>query len=238
MSSHIWTAAALSFETRAFAGLGWRLVEAQHIVSTQALVDDLDEQAVLEAVLDRSKPQVPPDCRDLDYLLYTPFRYAAYPHGSRFCRAGRTPGVFYASEHVETAVAETAHYRMRFYREAPGLRPPRQPSQFTAFSVSLSTPSALDLMQPPLDADAMYWSDPRDYSACQSLADAAREAGVEMIRYQSVRDADGRANLAVLTCRAFALPEPLDRQSWRIHATADRARTICEHPRQSLEFRA
>lgn len=236
MSSPIWTAAALSFETRPYAGTAWRLVEAQHVVSTQALVDTLDEQAALEALLERTKPPVPSECRHLDYLLYTPFRYGSYPRGSRFRKAGRTPGVFYAAEHVETAVAETAHYRMLFYRDAPGVSPPQQPAQFTAISVVLETESALDLTAPPLDRDTRLWTDPDDYSACQDFADTARAANANLIRYQSVRDPAARANLAVLTCACFAEAAPSGRQSWHIRATASRAWTTCEHPRQALEF--
>ena len=81
-------------------------MESQHRVSTMKLVDTLDEQELLEILVDGTKPQVPPDCRHLHYLLFTPFRYGApYPAGSRFRRAGLTPGVFYGSQDAPTAVA-------------------------------------------------------------------------------------------------------------------------------------
>ena len=106
MSLPIWTPAALSSEARPFAGPVWRFVEAQHRVSTLKLVDTLDEQALLEDLLEESKPVLPPECAGLDYLLATPFRYGAvYPYGSRFRRAGRTLGVYYAALSVETALA-------------------------------------------------------------------------------------------------------------------------------------
>ena len=86
-----------------------------------ALVDTLAEQHLLEELLERSKPPVPPECRGLHYLLATPFRYGApYPAGSRFRRAGLTPGVFYASQAPETAVAEMAFHRLLFFAESPG----------------------------------------------------------------------------------------------------------------------
>jgi hypothetical protein len=53
------------------------VVEAQHQVSTHKLVDSLSEQALLEELIEATKPTVPPECRHLDYLLFTPFRYAA-----------------------------------------------------------------------------------------------------------------------------------------------------------------
>src|SRR5690606_34600079 len=56
--------------------LAWRGVEAQHVVSTMRLVDHPDEQALLEQLLDDSKPALPRAARGLHYLLSTPFRYA------------------------------------------------------------------------------------------------------------------------------------------------------------------
>ena len=93
------------FDDGAYAGTAWRLVEAQHIVSTTKLVDTAEEQALLEDVIEAAKPPVPPQCQHLHYLLSTPFRYGApYPRGSRFRRAGHTDGVWYGSEEVETAI--------------------------------------------------------------------------------------------------------------------------------------
>src|SRR5262245_14881240 len=111
--------AALSSEAHRVAGTCWRIVEGQHHVSTLALVDTVAEQRRLEELIEATKPVVPVECRDLDYLLSTPFRYRPYPAGSRFRRAGMTPGVFYASADPETAVAETAFYRLLFFADSP-----------------------------------------------------------------------------------------------------------------------
>lgn len=120
MSSPIWTPAALFSRARAYAGAVWRLVEAQHRVSTLKPVDSLAEQARLEDILEETKPAVPSECRHLDDLLSTPLRYGAtYPHGSRFRRAGKTPGVYFAAERPETAAAEMVFYRLLFYAESP-----------------------------------------------------------------------------------------------------------------------
>ncbi len=51
MSLPIWTPDALQSEKRAVSGLYWRLVEAQHQVSTMKLVDTVDEQSLLEDIL-------------------------------------------------------------------------------------------------------------------------------------------------------------------------------------------
>jgi hypothetical protein len=212
------------------------VVEAQHVVSTMALVDTLEEQAVLEQILDASKPAVPPECRHLHYLLFTPFRYGSpYPQGSRFRRPGVTPGVFYASMQIATAVAEMASWRMRFYAESPQTPWPANAGEYTAFSVRFSTGKGLDLTRPPLSRDAEKWTHPTDYAPCQELADAARAAGVNVLRYQSARVAG--LNVALLECAAFASGEPIEQQRWRIHVGPNGARALGDRPEQRLEFR-
>src|SRR5688572_17939613 len=112
MSLPTWTPAELSSSARSAAGRVWRVVEAQNRFSTLKLVDTPEDQGVLERLIDSTKPPVPPECRHLDYLLFTPFRYGTYRHGSRFRRAGITEGVFYASEQPQTAIAEIGFYRL------------------------------------------------------------------------------------------------------------------------------
>ena len=232
-----WTLAALSSEARPLSGRCWRLVEAQHIVSTLKLVDTLAEQELLERLLDRSKPAVPPECRKLHYLLSTPFRYGApYPGGSRFRRAGMTPGVFYASVHVSTAVAEMAFARLRVFAESPATPWPANASEHTAFSVRFRTSAAIDLMGSAFEPDAETWTHPTDYTACQALAELARAAGVGVVRYRSARDPRGGRNIALLTCAAFASPAPIERQTWRLHLDGAGVRALCDFPEQRLAF--
>ena len=237
MSSPIWTRVALSSEFHSLGGLCWRLVEAQHRVSTLKLTDTLAEQAILEDLIEDTKPSIPPECRHLDFLLATPFRYGApYPHGSRFRRAGRTAGVYYAAESPATAVAEMAFYRVLFFAESPATPWPSDAAEYTAFAAALGTDRLLDLTREPLSADAAVWTDPTRYAGCQAFADAAREAGADTIRYASVRDPAGGANLAILHCRAFARPAPIERQTWRMRLSASGVQALCEFPRQALEF--
>jgi hypothetical protein len=80
------------------------------------------------------------------------------------------------------------------------------------------------------------WSHPLAYGPCQALADAARMASVEVIRYQSVRDPRQGMNLALLTCRTFAKPEPVGLQTWRIHLGGTGAQAICESPKSGIAF--
>lgn len=200
------------------------------------LVDTLDEQALLEDEIEDTKPPLPPECARLDYLLATPFRYGRYPGNSRFRREGYSPGVFYASEAVETAVAETAFYRLLFFSESPGTLWPRNALEFTAFEARYATKHGIDLMAAPFAQQAADWTRLSEYSACLALADAAHAAGIEIIRYQSVRDPQGGANLALLSCAAFAMPRPTHTTTWRLVFSDYGVNALCDQPNIRLGF--
>ncbi|MDH4063188.1 MAG: RES family NAD+ phosphorylase [Acidobacteriota bacterium] len=237
MSWPTWTLDALSSERRRLSGRCWRVVEAQHRVSTMKLVDSVAQQDLLERTLEQTKPPVPAGCRHLHYLLSTPFRYGApYPRGSRFRRAGPTRGVFYGSRTPTTAVAEMAFHRLLFFAESPRTPWPPNAGEFTAFAVDLRTRSALDLTSPPFVAHRQHWTSRTDYAASQELADQGRAAGVEVIKYESARDAARGVNLAVLDCRPFTSPQPIERQTWRIDLGPSGVRALCAFPETRLEF--
>jgi hypothetical protein len=239
MSSPIWTPDALLSEKRAASGKYWRLVEAQHQVSTMKLVDTVEEQSLLEDILETSKRPFPPECAELDYLLATPFRYGAvYPYGSRFRRAGFTEGVYYAAARVETALAEMAFYRLLFYAESPGTPLPANPAEYSAFAARVATDAALDLTKPELSRNEALWSDLTNYEPCQALAEQAREAKVEAILYRSVRDPAGGLNIAILSPKAFAAKTPVERMSWRIHLSKTGVQALCEFPMRRTGFLA
>jgi len=201
------------------------------------LVDTLDEQALLEDIIETAKPPLPAECRHLHYLLSTPFRYGAlYPHGSRFRRAGFTQGVWYGSEDVETAIAEMAFYRLLFFAESPETPWPGGISEFTAFAAPTATDIAVDLLDPAFDAAREDLEHLTDYTACQAFADRARQDGAEIIRYRSVRDPERRANLAVLSCAAFAAAMPLRQQSWRLRISATGVLALGPAPADRLGF--
>lgn len=236
MSLPIWTPAELSSSARPCAGRIWRIVEAQHYVSTLKLVDTREEQEILDVLIEDTKPAIPPECRHLDYLLFTPFRYGTYPRGSRFRRPGKTPGVFYASECPETAVAELGFYRLLFYAESPETPWPSNPESYAGFAVEFSTERACDLTAAPLVQHRPLWTDLTDYGSCQDLADVAREAEIEVIRYESVRDPQHRPNLALLKCNAFSERAPVARQTWWLFVTEYGVSAVRESPRVVLGF--
>jgi hypothetical protein len=237
MSPSISTRDELLSSAQPTAGRCWRAVEAQNIISTAKLTDTAAEQGVLEELIEKSKPQMPPECRHLNFLLSTPFRYGApYPRGSRFRKAGRTPGVFYGAESPDTAIAELCFYRLIFYAESPDTQWPPEAGEYTAFSVRYATERAIDLTNPPLNKRKAAWTHKTRYDECQELADLARSVAIEVIKYSSVRDPKIRMNIALLTCRAFADTDAIERQTWHIILSSNGARALCEMPRISLDF--
>jgi hypothetical protein len=206
MPDQILTPAACSLDL-------WRAVEAQHRVSTMALVDTLAEQALLEDLLEQSKPPLGPPARKLHWLLFTPFRYPPLPSGSRF-RGPAEPGVFYGAETLQAACAELGYWRWRLLQDSPALKA-IDPMQQTLFRTAVAGP-AIDLRQPPLSARQDEWTDPVDYASCQALAREARAAQVQIIRYASVRDPAAAGCAAVLTPDAFASDGPGESQTWTL----------------------
>lgn len=204
MSSSTWTPHAVASEARPFAGTVWRIVESQYVASTMKIVDDFDDQAVLEQILDDHKPRVPRAAAHLDYLLATPFRYWPQPPGSRF-RAVGDPGVYYGAQDVFTAAAEAGYWRWRFLKDAVALER-LNPVPHTAFSADVAT-QFVDLREQPFSRDASRWTDPGDYTHTQAFATVAREAALGAIQYLSVRALGPAWCLAVLEPAAFAKPK-------------------------------
>lgn len=235
MSSATWTPRAVGSEAHPARLALWRAVEAQHVAATRALIEDLAEQEILESILEAAKPPRPARGARLDYLLYTPFRYAPPPGGSRF-RGPADPGVWYGAETMRTGCAELGYWRWRFVRDSHGLtRLDAVPhTVFQAFAAG----QAIDLRTAPLLRDRAAWSDPSDYGACQRLARSAREAGLQIIRYASVRDPEHAGCAAVLDCRAL-VGGVRQRQTWFL--TVDRRRASWVRAggqrRERFEFR-
>jgi hypothetical protein len=234
IASKIPNADTVRAAARPSSGKPWRVVEAQHRVPTMRLVDTLDEQRVLEDLLEASKPPVPGEARTLHYLLSTPFRYSAPPpDGSRFRGIGDA-GVWYGADAVGTALAEVAYWRLRFLADSPAT-PDLLPVPHTAFRASVAG-SAIALMCAPFERQHRLWEDPSSYAATQARARNAREAGVALIRYRSVRDPEHRDAVAVLTPKAFRKSEPLEQRTWLIKV--GRAQVLAESDlgRERLSF--
>lgn len=197
-----WTPTALASEARHWDGCGWRAVEAQHKKATMSLAHgNIGDQALLESILEESKPALPADAIGLHWLLATPFRYRPpLPLGSRF-RRRTDPGVFYGAEDRKTSCAESGYWRLQVWRDSDGLATCPASIPITLFTFCAATESAIDLTRHPLISDHALWMDSADYSATQAVAESARAASVDVIRYASVRNPGGY-------CLALLSPTP------------------------------
>jgi hypothetical protein len=219
MSSSIWTLCAGDSELRALRLSPWRVVEAQHQVSTRKLVDSTEEQILLEELIDRVKP---PDITGgrLHYLLFTPFRYPPLSHGSRF--GGRHErGIWYGSVELRSAFAEVAYYRFVFMKGSHAdLGTIATP--LTAFTVGVRTVRGVDLTKNPFDAYRTAIASPVSYEETQHLGDAMRAANVEVFCYPSARDAANGVNVGVFVPSAFGKAKPRILETWHCAASRDR----------------
>jgi len=201
------------------SGRPWRVVEAQHVVSTRKLVDSLEEQEELERMIDERKPPLPaePAFAGLHYLLATPFRYPPLAHGSRFAtRYERS--LWYGSREIRAAFAETAYYRLLFLAGTTAELGPLA-VDLTAFRVRVHTARGVDLTAEPFRGYEARISSPTSYRDSQALGRAMRQSGVEAFRFRSARDHRGGVNLGLFTPAAFAARRPESLQTW--HGVAD-----------------
>jgi RES domain len=206
-------------------------VEAQHVASTLRLVANVQEQLVLERLLDQSKPPLPAETADLHYLLATPFRYSS-PIGSRF-RAPADSGIWYGAEAQRTACAELGFWRWRFLMDTEALET-LGPSPQTVFRAGIDG-RLVDLTEPPFKKARAEWTHPDNYGPTQSFARTARQAGIDAIRYESVRDPKHAAAVAVLR-PCFKPHKPLELHTWLL--TVRRGAVIWQREGESFEFDA
>lgn len=228
-------------QLRPLHGTLYRLVESQQQVATLGYVDTLEEQAVLEVLLERSKPPLPAETEGYHYLLRTPFRYPPLRHGSRF--GGRDEaGIFYAGLDRQATLAEAAYYRFVFW-SSMAVPPPKAVirSEHSLFSVPYRSRRGISLQAPPYRAARAELASPVDYGPAQALGRRMRAAGVEAFEYFSARDVDGGCCIGLFTPRAFARRAPSSIARWFCELGAERVsfkpaaeRDIHHFPRQQF----
>lgn len=233
---HVSEPAPSAEDFRGYARQVIRIVEEQYKISTDRLTDGPAEQDVLERLIEEVKPTMPAAALPLHHLLGTPFRYG-YSKATRFRRANERPGIFYASETERAAVAEAAYYAMRFFSAAPGAELPTTTIERFGFSIPITVQRALDLTDVPLNRARASWIQEQDYEPCQRLGTAARALGAQLIRYESVRDPEGGANVALLDPSAFRRPVPYPERSWHFRFRGKKLTAFAAgEPRERADF--
>ena len=230
-----WDASLADTRPLRLAGTLLRLVESQEQVATNQLVSSLERQAVLEDMLEATKPRLRKGSETLHYLLATPFRYPPLKHGSRFGKRSE-PSLFYGSQEARTVLAEAAYYRFVFWYGMA--KPPagKLDTQHTLFGAAYLTDQGLRLQGPPFVEYRDALSSPSDYRASQALGSKMRAAGIEAFEFLSARDPGGGINAALFAPKAFAGKEPVSQEAWLCELAAERVRFRAAHGRDIHDF--
>lgn len=230
-----WAACLAAAAPVKLSGVLLRLVESQEQVATNQLVSSLDRQAVLEDMLEMTKPPLRKGTERLHYLLATPFRYPPLKHGSRFGLRSE-PSLFYGSLETRTVLAEAAYYRFVFWYGMT--RPPagKLDTQHTLFGAAYRTDQGLQLQEPPFAMHREALSSPSDYSASQALGTQMRMAGTEAFEFISARDPERGINVALFTPKAFAKKAPVSQEAWLCELTGERVRFRAAWGRDAHDF--
>ena len=222
---HLWTQCHGQKHILTLQETAWRIVEAQHILSTRKLVDSAAEQEILEELIESVKPKFfGKDFIGLHPLLYTPFRYPPLKYGSRFGNHSER-SLWYGSLQLSGALTEKAFYQFVFLKGSKanfGL----VETVLTAFSAPIKTTQGVNLTQPPFNRHQKKISDPNSYQISQLLGTAMRQAKVEAFCYKSARDAES-IHIALFAPKAFLhkTPHAGSFQTWK-----------CISSHESVEF--
>ena len=203
-----------------------RIVESQQQIATTRIVDSLEEQAILESLLEATKPPLLAHSEHLHYLFSTPFRYPPLKHGSRF-GSRFYPSLLYGSQSVETVLIECSYYRFLFWN---GMRVPPKSKKFitehTLFAGRYYSEQGLLLQNMPFSEHSKLLRDVANYSDTQAFGLAMREAGIEAFEYSSARDSNKGVNIALFTANALIVNEPLYKSQWICSTTANNVRFV------------
>lgn len=219
MSQTMWMRCGAKSNLRSLEARPWRMVEAQHVVSTRKWVDSDEEQAELEALIDTAKRPVPPALARFHYLLSTPFRHPPLAFGSRF-GTRQEGGIWYGSDTLEVGLAEAAYYRLVFLAGTAAALAPLTTTH-SAFCVPVASERAVDLTRVPFVSLRARLASPSHYVDAQSLGRQMRADGVALIRFFSARDPNGGTNIA-LFAPVFKAKNPGVPETWICTASPDR----------------
>lgn len=208
-------------QIRPTSGTAYRLVESQEQIATLGYVDTLEEQALLEEMLESTKPSYPFITDGFHYLLKTPFRYPPLKWGSRFGRI-HEPGIFYGCINTQTTLAESAYYRLVFWYSIDA-KPIKNKirSEHTLFCVGYQSAQAIQLQSPPFNQYEKTLRHLQDYGSTQQLGTAMRAAGVEAFEYISARDPQKGICIGLFTPAAFTQKNPTEMTAWLCEVSAN-----------------
>ena len=94
---------------------------------------------------------------------------------------------------------------------------------------------AVDLMSTPWVEARVAWTHGSDYAQTHAVAEAAKDAGVQWICYESVR-APGNCCAAVLDVEALEMRQDTPQQTWHCKATREAVTMVHQGDRYDWTF--
>lgn len=230
-----WDACLAQVAPGPLAGTLLRLVESQEQVATNQLVSSLERQAVLEDLLEQTKPPLPPGTAGLHYLLATPFRYPPLQWGSRFGTRAEA-SLFYGSLTTSTVLWEAAFYRFVFWHGMTTPPSSKLDTQHTLFGAAYQTAQGLRIQDAPFNEHRVTLTAPADYRESQALGRKMREMGVQAFEFVSARNPGQGLNVALFTPDAFAKPNPEFQEAWLGEVDGSHVRFRAVHGKDVQDF--
>lgn len=216
-----------------------RMVESQESVATNEIVDTLEEQALLEELLEKSKPNLPIAADQLHYLLATPLRYPPLKWGSRFGLPSQR-GIFYGSLDTATLLHEVAYYRFVFLDGLQLPLPKPLKSRHTQFFVNIKAQRAVCFSEKKFNSIQAQLRHPSDYTFSQQMGAHMRILSVQAFLYCSARDPAKGMNIGVFDPACFSGQEPRGESEWfcQVDSSTETIHFYCPASRQSHQFSA
>lgn len=172
-----------------------RLVDHQAQKITASLVDELEELAVLERIL--QAPRARPGIDRFDPLLRAPWRCPPLPWGSRFVSRFEA-SAFYAALDETALLSEAAYYRLIFLAGMEAPFRDRVLSQHTRFEARYHAVRGVRLERDPFSDYESTLRHRADYPPCQRLGSLLREHQIGAFTYLSARSSGRHLNIALL----------------------------------------
>lgn len=154
----------------------------------------------------------------LDSRLWGPFiDKGPYRYASRFRRTGSSPGVFYCSERLDTALYECVFYLLVDELKSPLSGIPAQPLVRDLIYVQIEMANAVRLEFQPFSSYEEFWLDLNSYEYTNILTDLAHDCCSDGITYKSVRDPQKKSNCAIFNPDCFGSGNVLKEERILIH---------------------
>lgn len=213
----MWDSSSIARELTPLCSDAWRVAESPVAMARVLTADPFEAPGLLLDLIGDGERDYPPECRHLHPLLKAPFeRRESEPPMSRFRRRRAHHRALYLAEYRETALAEFSYHQFVFFTASDGHPWPSRPRPIVVFRAHYATHHGVDLTAAPFAVDREVWINPKHYGKTQAFGDAAHAASAQAIRFESVRDPQQRANVALLSCTGIDSPKPIEMQPWSV----------------------